>query len=402
MKRLTILTVMLLMAVTSFSQQALWGGQAIVSPEIHENNTVTFRLRAPKAVKVEVTGDFLPPQPTETPFGKYDLPGTAQLKEGEGGVWEYTTPAPLASELYSYTFIVDGLRINDPANVSMIRDVASVTNVFIIPGNPGDLYSIKDVKHGSVVRRWYDSPTLKEQRRITIYTPPGYEGNNQTYPVFYLLHGSGGDEEAWIALGRTAQIMDNLIDQGKVKPMIVVMPNGHTQNTAAPGETNRNYLPAMGGGSRQAVASMEDSFGDVMKFVESNYRVKKDKANRAIAGLSMGGMHSAAISAQYPNTYNYVGVFSAPPIATMMARNNEDVAKNTEEFVKKLQTQQKNGFNLYWIACGDTDFLYQSVIDSMKKMDEIGFKYIYRESGEGHIWKNWRIYLSEFAPMLFK
>lgn len=338
----------------------------------------------------------------ETEFGTFDVPGVGVLKEGENGVWEYTTPEPLASELYSYTFMVDGQRINDPANVAMIRDVSSTTNVFIIPGNPGDLYSVKDIPHGTVARRWYDSPTLKEQRRITVYTPPGYENSKETYPVFYLLHGSGGDEEAWIALGRTAQIMDNLIAQGKVKPMIVVMPNGHTQNSAAPGESSRHYIPAMGGGPREAVASMEDSFGDIIKFVENNYKVKKNKANRAIAGLSMGGMHSAAISAQYPNTFNYVGVFSAPPIASMKSRNDAERAKYAEEFVKKLEVQQKNGFDLYWIACGDTDFLYQGVIDSMKAMDEIGFDYTYRESGEGHIWKNWRLYLAEFAPMLFK
>lgn len=402
MKKVTILLVTLFMCSITFAQQALWGGEPIVSPEIHDDNTVTFRLRSPKAVKVEITGDFLAPQKVETDFGTFDVSGTAQLKEGANGVWEYTTPEPLASELYSYTFIVDGQRMNDPANVDMIRDVASITNIFIIPGNPGDLYSVKDIPHGTVARRWYDSPTLKEQRRITIYTPPGYENSKETYPVFYLLHGSGGDEEAWIALGRTAQILDNLIAQGKAKPMIVVMPNGHTQNVAAPTESFRQYKPAMGGGPREAVASMEDSFGDIIKFVESNYRVKKDKANRAIAGLSMGGMHSAAISAQYPNTFNYIGVFSAPPIASMMARNDSERAKYAEEFVKKLEVQKKNGYKLYWIACGDTDFLYQGVIDSMKKMDEIGFNYTYRESGEGHIWKNWRIYLSEFAPMLFK
>lgn len=402
MKRLTILALALFVTAITFAQQALWGGSQIVSPEIHDDHTVTFRLRAPKAVKVEVTGDFLAPQQLETPYGKFDAPGTAQLKEGEGGVWEYTTPKPLASELYNYSFVVDGQRMNDPSNVAMVRDVASVTNLFIIPGHPGDLYSVNDVAHGTVARRWYDSPTLKEQRRITIYTPPGYESGKQSYPVFYLLHGSGGDEEAWIALGRTAQILDNLIAQGKAKPMIVVMPNGHTQNAAAPGESSRDYIPAMGGGPRKAVAGMEESFGDIMKFVENNYRVKKGKTNRAVAGLSMGGMHAAAISARYPNTFDYVGVFSAPPIAALMARDNVDAAKATEEFVEKLKVQQNNGFNLYWIACGDTDFLYQSVIDSMKKMDEIGFNYTYRESGEGHIWKNWRIYLSEFAPMLFK
>jgi enterochelin esterase family protein len=302
----------------------------------------------------------------------------------------------------------------------MVRNVTTVTNWFIIPGNPGDLYSVNDVPHGTIARRWYDSPTLKEQRRITIYTPPGYENSKQTYPVLYLLHGAGGDEETWIAMGRAAQIMDNLIAQGKAKPMIVVMPNGLTQNAAAPGESSREHFPVLGGVPRQAVGSMADRFGDIMKlgeqavgsmtdsfvdiitFVENNYRVKKDKANRAIAGLSMGGMQSAAISAQYPNTFNYVGVFSAPPIAVLMVRDNDDAARSAEEFVKKLQVQQKNGFQLYWIACGNADFLYQSVIDSMKKMDEIGFNYTYRESGGGHIWKNWRIYLSEFAPMIFK
>jgi len=402
MKKLSTLIVLLLMCVTSFAQQALWGGSQIVSPEIHENNTVTFRIKAPKAVKVEVTGDFLPTQKMDTPYGKFDVPGVAELKENKEGVWEYTTPEPLPSELYSYTFIVDGLRMNDPSNIKMIRDVASITSVFIIKGDKGDLYSVNTVPHGTVARRWYNSPTLKEERRITIYTPPGYETGSQSYPVFYLLHGSGGDEEAWIALGRTSQIMDNLIAQGKAKPMIVVMTNGHTQNNASPEETNRAYTPAMGGGQREAVASMEDSFGDVMKFIESNYRVKKGKANRAIAGLSMGGMHSSAISAQYPNTFDYVGVFSAPPIASMMAAGNPAAADAQNAFMKKLEAQKKNGYKLYWIACGTTDFLYKGVIDSMTKMDEIGFKYTYRESGGGHTWDNWRIYLSEFAPMLFK
>ncbi|NDV95919.1 esterase [Dysgonomonas sp. 521] len=403
MKKILILSAIMLIHVATFAQQALWGGAPVISPEIHNDNTVTFRLKAPGATNVQITGDFLPTQKMDTPYGQFDAPGVAELTQKDG-VWEFTTPEPLASELYSYTFIVDGLQINDPGNIMMKRDVASITNLFIIKGEKGNLYSVNTIPHGTVARRWYNSPTLKEERRMTIYTPPGYESGNQSYPVFYLLHGSGGDEEAWIALGRTAQILDNLIAQGKAKPMIVVMPNGHTQNTASPEETNRAYTPAMGGGPREAVASMEDSFGDIMKFVEANYRVKGGKANRAIAGLSMGGMHSSAISAQYPNTFDFVGIFSAPPLASMMAMGNpnaEDVQKAQDEFVKKLEVQKKNGFKLYWIACGTTDFLYKGVVDSMKKMDEIGFKYTYRESGGGHTWDNWRIYLTEFAPQLF-
>ncbi len=390
MKKLLILAMALTLSGLVNAQQALFERIPVISPEINADNTVTFRLRAPKAVRVEVRGDFLP-----------EGQRSAAMTETEG-VWTYTTPV-LPSELYSYSFIVDGLRMMDPANVFMIRDVATVTNEFIIPGNPGDLYSIKDVPHGTVARRWYNSPGLKEQRRMTIYTPPGYEQSRDTYPVFYLLHGSGGDEEAWIALGRTAQILDNLIAQGKAKPMIVVMPIGHTQNNAAPYETSRDYLPAMGGGRREAVAGMEETFGDIMTFIEANYRVKKGKANRAIAGLSMGGMHTAAISAMYPGTFDYVGVFSAPPIQSMRTMGNNDAAAQyAEEFVKKLETQKAQGYKLYWIACGTTDFLMDGVKASMAKMDEIGFPYVYRESGEGHIWKNWRIYLSEFAPMLFK
>ena len=131
MKRISILSALLLMCAMTFAQQALWGGAPVVSPEIHDNNTVTFRLKAPKAVKVQVTGDFLPTQKIKTPFGEFDGPGVADLKENKDGVWEFTTPEPLKPELYSYTFLVDGLKINDPANVYMIRDVASVTNVFI-------------------------------------------------------------------------------------------------------------------------------------------------------------------------------------------------------------------------------------------------------------------------------
>src|SRR5690606_17852862 len=165
--------------------------------------------------------------------------------------------------------------------------------------------------HGTVARRWYDSPGLKMDRRLTIYTPPGYEESKDKFPVLYLLHGAGGDEEAWIALGRTAQIMDNLIAQGKAKPMIVVMPNGNVIQDAAPGEGNEGmYKPAFMI-PKTMDGTYEENFMDIIKFVESNYQVKADKANRAIAGLSMGGYHTMHISRYYPNTFDYIGLFSA-------------------------------------------------------------------------------------------
>ncbi|MCD7915607.1 MAG: esterase [Tannerellaceae bacterium] len=396
-KKLMYSFCMCVVSVVTFAQQALWGGQDIISPEIHPDHTVTFRLLAPKAIKVQVIGDFLPTQPTETPYGTFDLPGVAELTEGEGGLWSYTTPEPLASELYSYSFIVDGLKINDPNNVYQIRDVASVTNVFIIGGGRADLYQVSDVPHGTVARRWYNSPTLGKNRRLTIYTPPGYETSGKSYPVFYLLHGMGGDEEAWIALGRTAQILDNLIAQGKAKPMIVVMTNGNVYQQAAPGEAAAGmYKPTMQLPNTME-GSMEESFLDVVKFIDANYRTVKKKSGRAIAGLSMGGFHSLHISKQYPDLFDYVGLFSAA-----IMPGEEVQSPIYDHMEQKLKTQFDKKPKLYWIAIGKTDFLYQANVDYRKLLDEKGYPYTYYENEDGHIWKNWRIYLTEFVPMLFK
>lgn len=383
MKRLFLLAAAVCMTWGVMAQEALGSGSKIVSPEIHDNNSVTLRLYAPEAKKVTVMGNFLTTD-------EKDVKGT-EMKRNAQGVWEYTSPV-LRSELYNYNFIVDGVKICDPANVYVCRDVAAMFNIFIIDGDRGELYRVNDVPHGSVKRTWYNSPTLGKERRITVYTPAGYEQSKEKYPVLYLLHGAGGDEEAWMTLGRTSQILDNLIAQGKARPMLVVMTNGNAWQQAAPGEAADGMgQPAMRMGGGKPKASFEESFGDVINFVESNYRVIKKKEARAVAGLSMGGGHSFNISRTYPNTFDYVGLFSA---AARIGDNKE-----VQESLKK---QRDNGFKLYWIACGETDFLYQMNKEAMNYMDSINFPYTYRESGEGHIWRNWRIYLSEFAPMLFK
>ena len=374
-----------LMPLSVLAQQALGGGSKIVSPEIHENNTVTFRLRAPKAVKVQVTGDFL-------------TQGSADLVENKNGVWEYTTPAPLAPELYGYTFLVDGLKINDPSNVYMIRDVNTITNVFIIGGERADLYKVNDVPHGTVSKVWYDSPSLGMDRRLTVYTPAGYETSGKRYPVFYLLHGMSSDENAWSELGRATQILDNLIAQGKAEPMILVMTNGNAALEAAPGESSLGWeaqpsfqLP------KTMEGSFETHFPEVVKFVEKHYRTKSGKKNRAIAGLSMGGFHSLHISKQYPDMFDYVGLFSA---AIFPGKNVESpVYENMEG---KLAVQFAKRPALYWIAIGKTDFLYKANEEYRKLLDAKGYPYEYFENEDGHIWRNWRIYLSEFAPKLFK
>lgn len=395
--RLTLSTIFaLFVMIGATAQQALWGAAPIVSPQVNTDKTVTFRFMAPQADSVFITGDFLPTTKMETPFGVFDGPGKALLTKDENGLWTFTSE-PLQSDLYSYSFIVDGLNTVDPNNVYKIRDVASVFDVFIVGGGKADLYSVNDVPHGTVARRWYDSPGNDKTRRITIYTPPGYENSKVKYPVLYLLHGMGGDEEAWIALGRTSQILDNLIAQGKADPMIVVMTNGNVYQQAAPGESPKGlYKPTM-----QLPNTMdgkfEETFVDVMRFVESNYRVKADKSSRAIAGLSMGGFHSLHISRYYPNTFDYVGLFSAAILP-----NEQVSSKVYANFDETLKKQNENGYKLYWIGMGKTDFLYKSGVEYRAKLDSIGMKYTYVESEGGHVWRNWRDYLSEFVPLLFK
>lgn len=384
MKRLSFLALCFLLCIATFAQQALWGNAPVVSPEVHENHTVTFRLKAPKAVKVQIVGDFTPQ-------------GVVEMVENKEGVWEYTTPEPLTPELYCYNFVVDGLKINDPNNVYRIRDVSSVFDVFIIGGGRADLYKVSKVPHGTVAKVWYKSPSLGIDRRMTVYTPAGYETSGKRYPVFYLLHGMGGDENAWSELGRTAQIMDNLIAQGKAEPMIVVMTNGNAAQEATPGESSLGFLPPSMQLPKTMEGSFETHFPEVVKFIDKNYRTKANKKNRAIAGLSMGGYHSLHISKQYPDMFNYVGLFSAAIFP------NKNISSPVyEDMEGKLKVQFAKKPALYWIAIGKTDFLYKANSDYRKLLDEKGYKYEYFENGDGHIWKNWRIYLTEFAPRLFK
>ncbi|MEY3040161.1 MAG: esterase [Flavobacteriaceae bacterium] len=379
------------------AQEALFNAQNINSPEVKSDQSVVFRIYAPQAQEVRITGDFLPTEKVTTPYGEADAPIKALMTKDQHGLWVYETTA-LAPELYSYSVIVDGYETTDPNNPFYIRDVASTKNIFLVAQDFAADYAVQDVPHGTLAHRWYDAPGLGMDRRLTIYTPAGYEQSGQEYPVLYLLHGAGGDEEAWMTLGRTTQIMDNLIAQGKAKPMIVVMPNGNVIQDAAPGAGHQGYykpqfmIPGTMNGQYEA------SFPDIVHFVESQYRVKKDKAHRAIAGLSMGGFHAMHISRLYPNTYDYVGLFSA----AIMPRADQDAAGVYQNIDQTLEVQKANGTALYWIAIGKTDFLYQANVDFRQKLDALGMPYVYRESEGGHIWRNWRIYLREFVPKLFE
>ena len=395
MKRFFLLLSLLGLAAAANAQQALGPGSGIVSPEIHPDHTVTFRYFGPKAVTVRLTGDFLPTRPVEIEMGGqklvYDAPGVVDLKEGPGGLWEYTSE-PLAGELYMYTFLVDGVKVMDPSNIYQIRDVATWTNVFTLSAEPGDkgwYYEVHDVPHGTVSHVWYESPVLdSKQRRLSVYTPPGYEDSSARYPVLYLLHGSGGDEDAWTDLGRTAQILDNLIAEGKAKPMIVVMPNGVWFNQAAPGAAVNMFQPTFTNSRSQSTVEIEDSFPDIINFIEKHYRAAKGYANTAVAGLSMGGRQSFMLSMRYPRQFGYVGLFSGVGLT-----------EGNEALIDNLFAAQPR---LYWIACGEAD----GIMAGSRKLEawclERGYPVSFYASPGGHIWRNWRIYLTEFAQKLFK
>ena len=396
MKRLLISLALAMLCLGASAQERLFNSASVQSPVVNADGTVTFNLFAPKAVKVEVTGDFLPEQSN-----------VAALTEGPNGVWSYTT-GKLAPEMYSYTFNIDGMTgVKDPANVYVNRDIISFTNIFIVSdekGDKGDLYRVNEVPHGNLSKVWYNSPTLKMQRRMTVYTPAGYD-KGKNYPVMYLLHGAGGDENAWSELGRAAQIMDNLIATGKAKPMIVVMPNGNTDCQAAPGEWSRGmYQPSfMGSVNQRPIATMDESFMDIVKYIESHYKVAKGKKNRAICGLSMGGGHSFATSKRYPDAFNYVGLFSAGlNIGGERNKSFYELLQQNKEVQQQLSRLFSAKPALYWIAIGKTDFLYQQNADLRRYLDEKGYKYEYQETEGGHIWRNWRIYLTMFAQKIFK
>jgi enterochelin esterase family protein len=296
---------------------------------------------------------------------------------------------------------VDGIRMLDPQNVYMIRDIATYTNYFLIDGALSANYIVRDVPHGTMSKVWYPSPTLgMNQRRMTVYTPAGYDNNTkEKYPVLYLLHGAGGDENAWSELGRAAQILDNLIAQGKAKPMIMVMPNGNGGQQAVPGEyPNSMYKPSFMN-ERTMDGAIEAAFvKDVVGYVDSHYRTIADKQHRAIAGLSMGGFHSLWISANNPETFDFVGLFSAA-----ISRENPqgEYAYIYQDLDKKLTAQFKKAPKLYYIAIGDKDFLFNDNVNYRSKLDAKGVKYEYWETDGGHEWRNWRKYLNAFLQKLF-
>ena len=400
MKKCLFLTLLMgMLTGLTQAQQNLFKASQIISPELHTDKTVTFRYLAPNAKEVTISGDWMTSSKDWTPQRGFVRHQEAMAKTADS-LWVYTTPA-LPSDLCTYTITVDGVQCTDPNNAYAVRDVANILNFFIIGGGKGDYYKVNKIPHGTVSHRWYNSPGNSMARRMTIYTPPGYETSNEKYPILYLMHGIGGDEDAWMGLGRTSQIMDNLIAQKKAVPMIVVMTNGNVVQEAAPGEGSDGFLKPTFMLSNTMDGKFEETFIDIMKFVESNYRIKANKQSRAIAGLSMGGYHTSYISRYYPNTFDYMGLFSP-------ALNNKPEQYPTalayQNLDKNLKRQMSDGYKLYWIAVGkdDVPILFNAIKEYRAKLDAMGMKYEYLETEGGHTWSNWRNYLTTFSQRLFK
>jgi enterochelin esterase family protein len=358
------------------------------SPEILSDNSVIFRIKAPGATSVQVVGTFA-----------RDFKPVPMVKN-DSSVYEAKI-GPLSSDMYEYRFILDGVPILDPNNNSVTRDGTFVESRLLVPGPLADLLSVHDVPHGRVTAVWYNAATLGAQRRMYVYTPPGYDLGKDKYPVMYLLHGGGGDEDGWINRGRANYILDNLIASKQAVPMIVVVTNGNPDAVAAPLDRpiDKNPKDISGIGGMASMRFEQSLVKDVVPFIEKNYRVIADADHRALTGFSMGGYQTQNITNSNPGMFNYVGVMS---MGLFSSFGNNSANYSKEKHVAQLQAVIASKPKFYWIGVGKDDFLFETVTKLRGLYDEVGLKYTYRESEGSHTWKEWRLYLTELAPKFFK
>ncbi|HEX2967551.1 MAG TPA: alpha/beta hydrolase-fold protein [Bacteroidales bacterium] len=379
-KRILISILCLSLFSVTFAQELanFANREPVISPEIKDKEVV-FRMAAPYAAAVKLSGSWMSNNTT------------VDLVKNEKGLWTTTIERPVP-ELYTYSFIVDGLSINDPMNVFMQRDGTRYLSVLLIPGELTANY-FEATQRGNLSQVWYDSPTIGTTRRMFVYTPFGYETGTEKYPVLYLLHGAGGDEDAWSTMGRTCQIMDNLIQKKLAKPMLVVMPNGNPGQQAAKTLLMSEKMIDRND-PKMADVYVHSIVKDIVPYIEKNYRVIAKPSSRAIAGLSMGAGHTIRCSNLYPGFFSYIC-----PLSNGI-RTPDDKAK--AEYDAQFKDLKKAGYKLYFLACGDADFLYESAKNLDATLTKNGLKHTFFVSSGGHTWSNWRIYLNTFAPQLFK
>ena len=352
------------------------------SNEVSADKKLTFRIHAPKAEEVLLTSPDIP-----------HLNGGLPLKKGENDVWEGTTEAVPAGA-YRYSFRVDGLAVTDPRNPRGSESNSNAWSLVLVSGS--DLFDARETPHGAVAEIFYHSKTLNRLRRAHVYTPPGYETSQDKYPVFYLLHGASDCDDSWSSVGRAGFILDNLIAAGKAKPMVIVMPAGHTGAFQFGGRDNSF--------EKQMQEFQDDFTKDLRPYVEAHYRLLDGSANRAIAGLSMGGAQTLNIAFSKLDDYGYVGVYSSGIFGITGGFGGQGPNTTWEDGHKGMLDSEamKKGLKLVWFGCGADDFLIgtsDATVDMLKKH---GLDVQYSKTAGGHTWLVWRDYLAEFSQKLFQ
>ena len=340
--------------------------QSILSPQVHKDRRVTFRLRAPAAKQVGVNVQF--------------QQGLQPMVRNREGLWTVTL-GPAEPEIYEYSFVVDGLEIVDPLNSWLKVWINTAKNLVEVPGERPMFFQQQQVPHGTLHLHKYHSKPLGVTRELYIYTPPDYEMSEDTrYPVLYLLHGMGDTEDTWTVVGRANLIVDNLLAENKAKPLVIVMPYGHTPKTPPNMRSIGNYA-----------AFEKDLIEDVIPYVQSRYRVSSDRKDRAIAGLSMGGGQSLTVGLGNLELFEWVGAFSS---AVPRGQQLDKLLARPETINQSLK--------LLWIGCGRSDFLLQQNQNLLKRLKADNINHVAHITEGSHEWRLWRRYLNEFVPLLFK
>jgi enterochelin esterase-like enzyme len=344
------------------------------SPEVHSDKTVTFRFRDPNAKEVLLARE-----------GSQRVP----MQKDEQGIWTVTTD-PLEPDLYGYSFVADGVGLIDPSNPGMKPNLLNTTSVVRVPGPSTLAWEINDVPRGEVHHHYYRSAVVGDDRDYYVYTPPGYDpGAKKLYPVLYLLHGFSDDASGWTAVGRANVILDNLIAEGKAKPMLIVMPLGYgaPEVLARGGPTLRDPNLRM----RNYDKFRESLFTEVIPQVEKAYKVAKDRNSRSIVGLSMGGAESLYIGLNALDRFGWVGSFSAG-----------GASEDFNATFPALNSSTASQLHLLWIACGTDDRLITPNRQFREWLTSKDVKHIDVETPGAHTWLVWRRNLAAFAPLLFQ
>jgi enterochelin esterase family protein len=348
---------------------------ALVTPEVHSDDSVTFRFRAPNAQQVKLAREGTQPVP---------------MQKDEDGVWTVNTPA-LPPDYYGYSIMVDGQRMIDPYNSVLKPNLLSTENMVHVQGPPSLPWELNDVPHGEVHHHFYRSAVANDDRDYYVYTPPGYDATaGKAYPALYLLHGYSDDASGWSAVGRAHVILDNLIAQGKAKPMIVVMPLGYgTMEVIRVGWGGIFNHPEV---REQNLAKFREALlTEVMPKVEGEYRVIKDRNSRAIAGLSMGGSESLLTGLNNLDKFAWIGAFSAGGLPEPFDKDFSGLDAKANSQLLQL-----------WIACGTEDRLITANRNLREWLKQKGINHADIETPGMHTWMVWRRNLAEFAPLLFQ